>query len=457
MKRSIIYLIITIGPSFAQVDYYTQIQTIFNDNCISCHINGGAYYGGFDLANYDSLMLGSNNGDVIVPGDHASSILWQEIDSGNMPPGNNDDLNSEEIDLIAQWIDEGALESVSNNPFLTYLSIDPDTIDVSEGSMSVTVAMGAEDHNSDLESASVVFANPSNSQTIVGNIYFENSSSDTGTTEVTILQYSENGVWEVYYISLYDSEGNETTHYTSELSSAGFETDLYVISSPVDDSDPALTYFSLDPDTLYESDGIIELNITLGAIDDLSGLSSGSVVFNSPSNTTVVGNINYNGILTDTLTIVIDNQQYQELNEVGTWEVFYISVYDIIGNETTYYTSELESLGYETGFLVGGALTNDEDPLLPNSATLYQNYPNPFNPITTLSYVLLKNAMVKISIYDMSGNLVIDLLKDYQPVGYRSVQWKATNKVGQPVSAGVYLYSIEADGQTQTKKMILLK
>ena len=175
MKRSIIYLIITIGPSFAQVDYYTQIQTIFNDNCISCHINGGAYYGGFDLANYDSLMLGSNNGDVIVPGDHASSILWQEIDSGNMPPGNNDDLNSEEIDLIAQWIDEGALESVSNNPFLTYLSIDPDTIDVSEGSMSVTVAMGAEDHNSDLESASVVFANPSNSQTIVGNIYFENS------------------------------------------------------------------------------------------------------------------------------------------------------------------------------------------------------------------------------------------------------------------------------------------
>ena len=91
MRRSIIYFILTIGPLFAQVDYYTQIQTIFNDNCTSCHINGGAYYAGLDLANYDSLMLGSNNGDVVIPGDHASSLLWQEIDNGNMPPGNNDD------------------------------------------------------------------------------------------------------------------------------------------------------------------------------------------------------------------------------------------------------------------------------------------------------------------------------------------------------------------------------
>ena len=457
MRRSIIYLILTIGPLFAQVDYYTQIQTIFNDNCTSCHINGGAYYAGLDLANYDSLMLGSNNGDVVIPGDHASSLLWQEIDNGNMPPGNNDDLSYEEIDLIAQWIDEGALESPSNNPSLTYLTIDPDTIEVSEGAISVTVTMGANDYNSDLEVGSIVFTNPSNSQTVVGNVNFENSSSDTSSIDVTILQYSENGVWVIYYIALYDSEGNATTHYTSELSSLGFETELYVISSPVDDTDPTLTYFSLDPDTLNINDGLIELNISLGALDDLSGLSSGSVVFNSPSNSIVVGNINYNGNLTDTLFTVIDNQQNQDLNEVGNWQVYYISVYDIIGNETTYYTSELDSLGYETGFFIEDALGNNKEALLPKRVTLYQNYPNPFNPFTTIDYDLSDDVMVKISIYDMNGNLVRNLLRENQTAGHKSVKWNATNKNGQPISAGVYLYSIQADDLIQTKKMIFLK
>lgn len=314
MKQLVIYSIFIIGSLYGQVNYYTEIQTIFNDNCTSCHINGGAYYGGLDLVNYDSLMAGSNNGDVVIPGDHASSMLWQKIDSGEMPPGNNDDLTSDEIDLIAQWIDEGALEYSTVNPVLTYLTINPDTIDVSEGSIQVTFEMGADDYNSDLESGSIVLINPSNTQTVVGNIYYNNLSSDTASTEVAILQYSENGTWEIFYIELYDEEGNVTTHDTSELIDLGFETELYVISSPVDNSDPVLTYFSLDPDTLDQSEGVIELNITLGAIDDLSGLSEGSVIFNSPSNSTVVGHINYNGTLTDTLTVVIDNQQYQELN-----------------------------------------------------------------------------------------------------------------------------------------------
>ena len=199
------------------------------------------------------------------------------------------------------------------------------------------------------------------------------------------------------------------------------------------------------------------MNISLGAMDDLSGLSAGSVVFNSPSNSIVVGNINYNGNLTDTLFTVIDNQQYEDLNEVGNWQVYYISVYDIIGNETTYYTSELDSLGYETGFFIEDALGNNKEALLPKRVTLYQNYPNPFNPFTTIDYDLSDDVMVKISIYDMNGNLVRNLLRENQTAGHRSVKWNATNQNGQPISAGVYLYSIEADGLIQTKKMIFLK
>jgi len=44
-----------------------------------------------------------------------------------------------------------------------------------------------------------------------------------------------------------------------------------------------------------------------------------------------------------------------------------------------------------------------------------------------------------------------------QNAGYRSIQWNATNDLGQPVSAGMYLYTIQAGDFRQTKKMVLLK
>ena len=57
----------------------------------------------------------------------------------------------------------------------------------------------------------------------------------------------------------------------------------------------------------------------------------------------------------------------------------------------------------------------------------------------------------------MLGNVINNLVKSNQSSGFKSVQWNATNNQGEPVSAGVYLYSIEAGNFRQTKKMILLK
>ena len=88
---------------------------------------------------------------------------------------------------------------------------------------------------------------------------------------------------------------------------------------------------------------------------------------------------------------------------------------------------------------------------------LYPAYPNPFNPITTLRYTLLEDAKVNITIYDMMGRVVSNLVSSQQRAGYKSIQWNATNSTGQPVSAGLYLYTIEAGQFRQTKKMVLLK
>ena len=101
-------------------------------------------------------------------------------------------------------------------------------------------------------------------------------------------------------------------------------------------------------------------------------------------------------------------------------------------------------------------LSIDKD-AIPLQYTLHQNYPNPFNPITTLRYDLPEDAMVNITIYDMMGRVVSNLVSSQQNAGYKSIQWNATNDYGKPVSAGVYLYKIQAEGFVQTKKMVLLK
>jgi hypothetical protein len=97
------------------------------------------------------------------------------------------------------------------------------------------------------------------------------------------------------------------------------------------------------------------------------------------------------------------------------------------------------------------------DETLPITYKLYNAYPNPFNPKTTLHYDLPEDAMVNITIYDMMGKIVSNLVSSQQNAGYKSIQWDATNNAGQPVSAGVYLYTIQSGEFTQTKKMVLLK
>ena len=95
--------------------------------------------------------------------------------------------------------------------------------------------------------------------------------------------------------------------------------------------------------------------------------------------------------------------------------------------------------------------------LIPIEVSIYQNYPNPFNPITSLRYDLPEDGLVNITIYDMMGRVVKTLVNSSQTAGYKSIRWNATNDRNEPVSAGLYLYTIQAGEFRQTKKMVLLK
>jgi len=94
---------------------------------------------------------------------------------------------------------------------------------------------------------------------------------------------------------------------------------------------------------------------------------------------------------------------------------------------------------------------------LPTVYALHQNYPNPFNPVTSLSYDLPEDAMVNITVFDMMGRVVRTLANGQQSAGYKSLQWNGTNNSGHPISAGLYIYTIQAGEFSQTRKMIFLK
>ena len=120
--------------------------------------------------------------------------------------------------------------------------------------------------------------------------------------------------------------------------------------------------------------------------------------------------------------------------------------------------------GYATNYNVWPSISfsfeenlSIDNKLLPNAFALHQNYPNPFNPKTVIRYDLPKEATVKILIYDMLGRLVATLADNKHSAGFKQVHWDATNRFGKKVSAGLYLYTIQADDFRQTKKMILLK
>jgi len=95
--------------------------------------------------------------------------------------------------------------------------------------------------------------------------------------------------------------------------------------------------------------------------------------------------------------------------------------------------------------------------IIPEVFALHQNYPNPFNPITSLRYDLPEDGLVNITIYDMMGRIVKTLINGSQTAGYKSIRWNATNDRNEPVSAGLYLYTIQIGEFRQTKKMVLLK
>lgn len=89
---------------------------------------------------------------------------------------------------------------------------------------------------------------------------------------------------------------------------------------------------------------------------------------------------------------------------------------------------------------------------LNNTINLSQNYPNPFNPTTTIAYSIPITSSVVLSIYNILGEKIVDLVNEEKTAGNYQTQWNASN-----FPSGIYIYKLQSGNYTQVKRLLLLK
>jgi len=450
--KKYLFIVLFVGVCLGQVDYTAQIQPIFDNNCTSCHVNGGAYSGGLDLSSYAETIEGGNSGSTIVPSDHSNSVLYNRINLSESDqefmPKNGSSLSQSDIDLIAQWIDEGALESpnttfqpqsdqeletavdlwLSNNTSALSLYGDINSWDVSLIYSMDYLFKDATDFNDDISSWDV-------SNVTRMHYMFYNATSfnqDLTSWDVSNVEYMYGMFWGASTFN-----GDISTWDVSNV------TRIYYMFSNASDFNQDISSW--------------DISNTSSLLQMFSGASS----FNQNIS-------NWNTENVTSLNQVFENA-ISFNQDISNWDISNVQsmngMFDMY-NQTSSLSNENKCL-IHTAFSSNSTWEYDwlgfcemsvSDPFsMPTNFKISQNYPNPFNPITSFRFDLPEDGFVNITIYDMMGRIVKTLVNGSQSAGFNSVQWNATNDNNEPVSAGLYLYTIQAGEFSQTKKMVLLK
>ena len=96
-------------------------------------------------------------------------------------------------------------------------------------------------------------------------------------------------------------------------------------------------------------------------------------------------------------------------------------------------------------------------PTLPESFSLLQNFPNPFNTSTAIEFVLRNESHVRMDVLNILGQRVKTLVDGYLHSGTTVCSWDGTDASGSGVASGVYFYRLQVGGESQTRKMVLVR
>ena len=144
---------------------------------------------------------------------------------------------------------------------------------------------------------------------------------------------------------------------------------------------------------------------------------------------------------TDGLTYIDEVGETLRPNTYYHWQIYAINIDNVVFAWNKAFFTTTDSVT---------SIQNNE--ILIESYNLFQNYPNPFNPTTTISFYLQVPSIVNLSIHNLSGKLIKEIVNEYKNSGYHEVLLNAKD-----FSSGIYFYRIEAGEFSETKKCLILK
>ena len=291
----------------------------------------------------------------------------------------------------------------------SHINIVFDAIDVDQDSLVITVSSDTADVNAVIADNNLLINTPENWN---------------GSSIITVIAsdsiYADTAYVHLNIIAVNDPPG--------DFSLLSPENDIIIDINPMNVKNTL--WFNWTPSTDVDDDA---LHYMLSLLDDISILDT---LFTS-ADTTLLW-IEY---------AVLYGLMYPLDVISGDWSIIVTDGIDSVQSENGPFSLTIDVT----------SMNVDQNSLIPEVFALHQNYPNPFNPTTKIRYDLPIQSHVNIIIYDIMGRQVKLLINKQQDPGYQSIIWNATNNFGQPVSAGMYIYTIQADSFRKTKKMVLLK
>ena len=88
---------------------------------------------------------------------------------------------------------------------------------------------------------------------------------------------------------------------------------------------------------------------------------------------------------------------------------------------------------------------------------LEPNHPNPFNSSTIIPFRLPTAGAVRLSVYDLTGQLVADLIDATMAAGSHQAEWDGRDALGRHVASGIYLIRLDAQARLAQRKLLLLR
>ena len=157
----------------------------------------------------------------------------------------------------------------------------------------------------------------------------------------------------------------------------------------------------------------------------------------------------------------------------GIVDVNFLALEKPISGEGCFLTAEFEKIGTVTGSIqldyadlrdrncqqIVLNINTRSEPVVISDYFLMECYPNPFNPVTNLRYSIPEGniGFYQISVYDLQGKRVSDLVRNYHSAGQYHLSWNGLNNLNVPVSSGIYFIRVEGADILKNYKITLMR